>query len=78
MEPEVAALLFYGVGRLIPPGKLREAVSVSTFEASTDRLTTVLAATTFCNPPAAEFRAEALRGRGLAINTFNGLSPDDG
>ncbi len=77
VEPEVAALLFYGMGRLIPPGKLRETVSVSTFEATTDRLTTVLAATTFCNPTAAEFRAEALRGRGLAVNTFNGLPPED-
>ncbi len=70
VEPEVAALLFYGVGRLVPPGKLRASVSVSTFEASAERLTTVLAATTFCDPRAADFRAESLRGRGLAINTF--------
>ncbi|MHB8901460.1 MAG: hypothetical protein ACYC6Y_22140, partial [Thermoguttaceae bacterium] len=70
VEPEVAALLFYGVGRLIPPAKLRQEVSVSTYEASTDRLTTVLAATTFWNPVAGEFRADALRGRGVAINTF--------
>jgi hypothetical protein len=70
VEPDVAALLFYGVGRLLPPGKLRASLSMSTFEASPDRLTTVLAATTFCHPLTAEFRTEALRGRGLALNTF--------
>ena len=70
VEPEAAAMLFYGVGRLLPPGVLRESVSLSTFETSTDRLTTVLAATTFANPQTAEFRTDALRGRGLALNTF--------
>ncbi len=70
VEPEAAAMLFYGVGRLLPPGVLREGVSLSTFETSTDRLTTILAATTFANPQTAEFRTDTLRGRGLALNTF--------
>lgn len=70
VEPEAAAMLFYGVGRLLPPGALREGVSLSTFETSIDRLTTVLAATTFANPQTAEFRTDTLRGRGLALNTF--------
>lgn len=70
VEPEVAALLFYAVGRLLPPGKLRASVSMSTFEAAIDRLTTTLAATTFSNPATAEFRGDALRGRGMTLNTF--------
>ncbi len=70
VEPEMAALLFYGVGRLLPAGKLRASASMSTFEATTDRLTTALAATTFCTPATAEFSTEALRGRGIALNTF--------
>ena len=74
MEPEVAALFFYGVGRLLPPGKVRAGVSMSTFEASADRLITALAATTFWNPPTAEFDVEALRGRGIALNTFGDFS----
>ncbi len=70
VEPEVAALLFYAVGRLLPPGTLRAGVSMSTFEAAIDRLTTTLAATTFSNPATAEFRSDALRGRGMMLNTF--------
>ncbi len=80
MEPEVAALFFYGVGRLLPPGVIRAGVSMSTFEASADRLTTALAATTFWNPATAEFDDECLRGRGLALNTFGDFSggPENG
>ena len=76
VEPEVAALLFYAVGRLLPPGKLRASVSMSTFEAATDRLTTTLAATTFSNPATTEFRTDALRGRGIALNTFANTSSE--
>jgi len=80
MEPEVAALFFYGVGRLLPPGKVRAGVSMSTFEASADRLTTAMAATTFWSPATAEFDVEALRGRGIALNTFGdfGGGPENG
>ena len=76
IEPEVAALLFYAVGRLLPPGKLRASVSMSTFEAATDRLTTTLAATTFSNPATAELRTDTLRGRGIALNTFANTSSE--
>lgn len=76
VEPEVAALLFYAIGRLLPPGALRASVSISTFEAATDRLTTILAATTFSDPATAEFRGDTLRGRGIALNTFAN-SPSD-
>lgn len=78
VEPEVAALLFYAVGRLLPPGKLRASVSMSTFEAAIDRLTTTLAATTFSNPATAEFRGDALRGRGMTLNTFANTSGEEG
>lgn len=70
VEPEVAALLFYGAARLVPPGDLRASIGVSTFEPSADRLVTALAATTFYDPQTAEFRIDELRGRGTAINTF--------
>ena len=76
VEPEVAALLFYAVGRLLPPGELRESVSMSTFESATDRLTTTLAATTFANPATVEFRADSLRGRGIVVNTFSNMEAD--
>ena len=76
VEPEVAALLFYAIGRLLPPGGLRASVSMSTFEAAADRLTTILAATTFSNPATAEFRADVLRGRGAVLNTFASATDD--
>ena len=76
IEPETAALLFYAIGRLLPPGALRGSVSMSTFEAATDRLATILAATTFADPAIAGFRTDALRGRGIALNTFADVPSD--
>ncbi|MDD4269814.1 MAG: hypothetical protein GXY25_10865 [Pirellulaceae bacterium] len=70
VEPEVAALLFYGAARLVPPGDLSASIGVSTFEPNADRLVTALAATTFHDPRTAEFRIDGLRGCGTAINTF--------
>jgi hypothetical protein len=51
-EPSVAALLFYGVGRLLPAGPLRDGISFSTFETDPERICGALVATWFCRPQA--------------------------
>ena len=70
VEPSVAALLFYGVARLLPGSGLGEQLSFSTFESHAVRPTTALAATTFRDPPRGELPREAYQNRGFAINTF--------
>lgn len=47
MEPTLAALVFYGLLRLVPSGALREETSFSTFESDPDRASAFLAATWF-------------------------------
>ena len=69
-EPALAALLFYGLLRLLPDGPLREEVSFSTYEPNPDSICTTLAATLFCDSAANLSPPEALRVRGLVINTF--------
>lgn len=71
VEPEMAALLFYGMLRLLPPGRVRDAVSFSTFEPNADRLCTTLAATWFYDPHNAAARPDASRSRALMIDTVN-------
>ncbi|HXT58292.1 MAG TPA: hypothetical protein VN699_06635, partial [Pirellulales bacterium] len=70
VEPSVAALIFYGVARLLPPGPVREGLSFSTFEPNADRLPVSLAATTFHSPETTDLRADAYRRRGYVHNTF--------
>jgi hypothetical protein len=70
VEPSLAALLFYGVARLMPAGKLREEISFSTFEPNPDRLQTSLAATTFHDPNKSDLKPDAYRRPGWVINTF--------
>ncbi len=70
IEPRVAALIFYGVARLLPRGALRDEISFSTFEPSADRLPVALAATTFHLPETTDLRPELYRGRGYVNNTF--------
>jgi hypothetical protein len=69
-EPELAALVFYGVLRLLPEGRLRDGVSFSTFEPNPDAICTTLAATLFHDPAANLSPPDTLRVRGPVINTF--------
>ena len=70
VEPSLAALLFYGVARLLPTGPLQGGISFSTYEPNPDRLATTLAATIFHDPLRTDLRPDAYRSRGFAINTF--------
>ncbi|MFH1265509.1 MAG: hypothetical protein ABIK89_07245, partial [Planctomycetota bacterium] len=71
IEPSVAALVFYGIIRLLPAGGIRDRVSFSTFEPNADRVGTSLAATLFHDPQKTDLRADAYRSRGFVINTFS-------
>lgn len=70
IEPSVAALVFYGILRLLPDGEIRTPISFSTFEPNADRVGASLAATAFCDPLKADLRGDAYRSRGFALNTF--------
>lgn len=78
VEPSVAALAFYGVARLLPPGQVRDGISFSTFEPNADRLPVSLAATTFHSPETTDLRPEAYRRRGYVFNTFLNRHSDHG
>lgn len=78
VEPAVAALLFYGVARLLPPGAVRDSLSFSTFEPNADRLPVSLAATMFHAPETTDLRPEAYRRRGYVYNTFLDRHSDHG
>jgi hypothetical protein len=69
VEPEIAALVFYGVARLLPKS-LAEGLSFSTYEPNAERLPVTLAATTFFDPQTADVRTDLYRRRGLVINTY--------
>ncbi len=69
IEPSLAALIFYGVARLLPSKGIGEKLSFSTFESHSQRPQTSLAATTFHNPETGELPRDQ-SSRGFAINTF--------
>ena len=69
VEPSVAALVFYGVLRLLPPGALRDETGFSTFEPDPDRAGAFLAATWFHDPQSAA-RPEACPWQRTTINTL--------
>jgi len=71
IEPSAAALVFYGVIRLLPAGVVRDPISFSTFEPNADRVATSLAATSFHDPQKTDLRPEAYRSRGFALNTYS-------
>jgi GTPase-associated protein 1, N-terminal domain type 2 len=75
-EPSLAALLFYGVVRLLPAGKITQELSFSTFEPSPQRLCTSMAATVFHDPRACDLPADAYR-RGFALNTFSNRQSEE-
>ena len=70
IEPSLAALLFYGVIRLLPRTGLVDQLSVSTFEPHTEASSLVLTATDFYYPATSDLLPAAYRG-GVAINTHN-------
>lgn len=69
VEPSVAALVFYGVARLLPKS-LAAGLSFSTYEPNAERLPVTLAATTFYDPYTNDVRPDLYRRRGLVINTY--------
>ncbi len=73
-EPAVAAVLFYGVFRLLPP-RLREGIGFSTYEGFPERPLTPLVATTFLDGDASTSDLPPeLVGRGFACNTFRDVA----
>ena len=70
VEPSVAALLFYGVVRLLPRNGLVEQLSVSTFEPHDESSSFVLSATDFFDPEKTDLSPNAVRG-GIAINSYS-------
>jgi hypothetical protein len=77
-EPSLAALVFYGVARLLPPGAVRSGVSFSTYEPSPDRLPVGLAATTFYDPTASDVKPDVYRRRGYVNNTYSNKRSENG
>lgn len=72
IEPSMAALVYYGVLRLLPLSGLVDQLSVSTFEPHADPTATVLTATDFADPRGAE---QYLAGnRAIVINTYGKLA----
>ncbi len=69
VEPSVAALVFYGVARLLPKS-FAEGLSFSTYEPNAERLPVTLAATMFFDPFSTDIRSDLYRRRGLVMNTF--------
>lgn len=69
-EPPFAALLFYGVCRLLPP-ELTEGLSFSTYDSEPTRRRTTLAATLFRDPRTEDLPAEFYASDAdYAFNTF--------
>jgi hypothetical protein len=73
LEPGLAALLFYGLFRLLPPGSFAESLSVSTYTPVGGRRLTHLAATIFQTPQGNELPDPAYAPEGgFALNAFSG------
>jgi len=68
-EPSIAALVFYVVLRLLPPGPLRDGLGFSTYEPDPDRCGALLSATWFFDPEAAS-RPETCSWQRTTINTL--------
>jgi hypothetical protein len=75
VEPALAALLFYGLLRLLPPRGVADQLSFSTFESHLDRPLAMLTASAFFRPEAAELLPEIYRGRGYVQNTWQRHPP---
>jgi len=71
-EPSLAALLFFGIIRLLPPLAASNDLSFSTFETDVDRRRFVLTATCFQNPDSTDLPPQVYKsGPALAVvNTY--------
>ncbi len=70
-EPSVAALLFYGVARLLPEGPVRDGVTFSTFEPDTAAASgAALVGTWFSDPEGTGASIDACEGCAATINTL--------
>lgn len=70
VEPGVAAILFFGILRLLPPGKFVERLSFSTFESHLEKAFTVLTAHDFAAPSATKLAPDFCRSQRFIINTY--------
>ncbi len=75
MEPSLAALMYYGILRLLPPSSIRDGASFSTYEPDLSRADATLAATWFSDPQASAAQAETLAATGV-INTLQEPGPE--
>ena len=69
VEPALAALLFYGIARLVPFQAIVERLSFSTCQSHFENAVAALSAVSFFDPQTADLNPEAYRG--AALNTFN-------
>lgn len=69
-EPAVAALMFYGIARLVPDGPLRESLSFSTYEPTPGRTGLALAATWFAEPQTVGSLVDISTGCAAVLNTL--------
>jgi hypothetical protein len=72
VEPSLAALLFYGVARLLPEGNFRREMSFSTYEPETELLRISLAATTLFAPEKNDLSPDRYARAGFVCNTYTG------
>lgn len=72
VEPSVAALLFYGIIRLLPSVGLAEKLSFSTYESHRDKQVSTLAATCFRDPVKTDLSDDwySPQSRVVAFNTY--------
>lgn len=75
-EPAVAALMFYGIARLMPEGPIRESLSFSTYEPLPGRAGVSLAATWFAEPQRAASPPDLGAGCATVLNTLAEPAPD--
>jgi len=75
-EPGLAALMFYGIARLVPEGPIRESLSFSTYEPEPERAAVALAATWFADPGAAGSLPHVGAGCAAVLNTLTEPPPD--
>ncbi len=69
-EPAVAALMFYGIARLVPEGPIREGLSFSTYEPEPGRAAAALVATWFAEPETARALPNVGAGCAAVLNTL--------
>lgn len=70
-EPELAALVFYGVLRLCPAGARGNDISFSTFEPRVERLEVTMAATCFHEPGKTDVPTSLYQSGPFVLNTWS-------